>query len=73
MRVCRERPGWRWSDIVQHPWESAFGPVSPVRSIEIDYPERSSRVSGSNSWVVYWFVVSMIAAWICGRWFNVNF
>ena len=72
MRVSRQRPGWRRSDIVLHPCEKPFGSNSPVQSIEIDYPQRSSWASGSNSWVVYWFVVSMVAAWGCRRWLNVN-
>lgn len=62
MRVSAERPGWDWSEVLLHPWEQPFRPDSAVRSIAIDYPERPSWVSGSDTWVVYWFAVSMVAA-----------
>ena len=45
-----------------HPWEPPFGPDSPVQSIAIDYPKRSSWTCGSDSWMIYWFVVSIVAA-----------
>jgi len=61
-RVSQSRPGWHWSDILLNPEEEPFRPDSPIRSIEIEYPRRSSWTSGSDSWVIYWFVVSMIAA-----------
>ena len=64
MRVSRQRPGWYGMDIVEHPWEKPFASDGCVRSIEIDYPERSSWVSGRNSWVIYWFLVSTVAAWL---------
>jgi hypothetical protein len=66
MRVSTLRPGWHWSDILLNPGEEPFRPGSPVRSIVIDYPGRSSWTSGSDSWVLYWFAVSMIAA-LCFR------
>ena len=62
MRVCTLRPGWQLSDVLLNPGEAPFPPRSPVRSIQIDYPERSSLTSGTDSWVIYWFVASMIAA-----------
>jgi len=66
MRVSKERPGWDWSAILLNPAEQPFRPSHPVRSIEIDYPDRSSWTSGTDSWVIYWFVVSMVAA-LCFR------
>ncbi len=45
-----------------NPWEEPFRPGDPVRSIAIAYPERSSWTSGTGYWVIYWFVVSMVAA-----------
>ncbi len=71
MRVSKERPGWDWSAILLNPGEEPFRPGDPVRSIEIDYPHRSSWTSGTDSWVVYWFVVSMVAALCFRRAFNV--
>jgi hypothetical protein len=72
MPVSKLRPGWSWSDALLHPREAPFHPDSPVRSIEIAYPERPSRVSGTGWWVVYWFAVSMVAAFCFRRWLNVN-
>jgi hypothetical protein len=62
MRVSKLRPGWHWEDILFNPWEPAFRPDSLVQAIDIDYPHRSSWTSGTDSWVIYWFVVSMVAA-----------
>ncbi len=66
MRVSAERPGWDWQSILLNPWEEPFHPDEPVRSIGIVYPARTSWTSGTSSWVIYWFVVSMIAA-MCVR------
>ena len=55
-------PGWNWSGVLTHPREEPFAPDSPVQSIEIDYPRRESWTSGSDWWVAYWFVVSLVAA-----------
>jgi hypothetical protein len=67
MRVSTERPEWSWFDALLFPMERPFAPHGPIRSIAIDYPERSSWTSGTNAWVVYWFVVSMITAFCFRR------
>jgi hypothetical protein len=72
MRVSTERPGWSWSDALFNPREQPLGPDSPVHSIAIDYPRRSSWVYGSDSWVIYWFVASMVAAFFCRNLVGVN-
>jgi hypothetical protein len=72
MRVSKLRPSWNWEDILLNPWEPAFRPDFPVQAIEIDYPHRSSWTSGTDYWVIYWFVVSMIAALCFRRALNVN-
>jgi hypothetical protein len=72
MRVSPLRPGWHWSDVLLNPAEPPFAPESPVQSIEITYPERPSWTSGSNYWVIYWFIVSMVAALCFRKAFNVN-
>jgi len=64
MRVSVERPGWRWSDILLHPLEKPFGPDSVVRSISIDYPQRLSRTSGTDWWLIYFFIASVLFALI---------
>lgn len=56
------RPGWRWTDILLHPLERPFRAASPVTSIEVDYPARDSFTSGTDWWVAYFFVASMVFA-----------
>jgi hypothetical protein len=72
MRVSTLRPGWHWCDTLLNPLEKPFGPDSPIRSIEIDYPKRSSWTCGTDSWVIYWFAVSMVAALCLTRVIHVN-
>jgi hypothetical protein len=72
MRVSTQRPAWDWSAILMYPWEEPFRLDDPVQLIEIAYPERSSWTSGTRSWVVYWFIVSMVAALCFRRALKVN-
>lgn len=72
MRVSALRPGWSWSDALVYPAEPPFAAHSLVHSIAVDYPTRSSWTSGADSWVVYWFAVSMIAGFAFRGFFNVN-
>jgi hypothetical protein len=72
MRVSQMRPGWNWTDALLHPCEPPFRPDSPVRAIKVDYPERSSWTSGTDSWVIFWFIASMVAAFGVRPWMNVN-
>jgi hypothetical protein len=72
MRVSPRRPGWDWYDAMLNPAEPAFSPSSPVRWIEVAYPDRPSWTSGTDNWVVYWFVVSMVAAFCAKPALNVN-
>ena len=64
MRVSAERPGWYWSDILLHPLERPFGPDSVIQSVSINYPDRLSRTSGTGWWLIYFFVASMVFAFI---------
>lgn len=72
MRVSKLRPAWNWPDVLLNPHEQPFRAGSPVQSIEIDYPHRSSWTSGTDTWVIYWFVASMIGALCFRRLLNVN-
>jgi hypothetical protein len=72
MRVSPRRPGWDWYDILLNPVEPAFSPSSLVQSIEVAYPDRPSRTSGTDTWVIYWFGVSMVAALCAKPLLNVN-
>lgn len=72
MRVSALRPGWSWSDALIYPAEPPFAADSSICSIAVDYPTRSSWTSGADTWVVYWFVVSMIAGFAFRGFFKVN-
>lgn len=65
MRTSPKRPTWRWADVLLHPLENPFAPDSSVQSISIDYPERLSKTSGTDWWVIYFFIASMAFALIC--------
>jgi len=64
MRVSPVRPSWKWAEILLYPWEKPFPPESLVQSISIDYPNRISHTSGTDWWIGYFFVVSLISALI---------
>jgi hypothetical protein len=72
MRVSTIRPGWNWTDVLLYPSERPFHLDSPIQSIAIEFPQRSSWTSGTNAWVIYWFIVSMLAALCFRRLLNVN-
>ena len=61
-RASVVRPGWRWADILLHPLEPPFRSGSAVTSIEVEYPARDSYTSGTDWWLVYFFVASMVFA-----------
>lgn len=62
MRLSAMRPGWNWSDILWHPAEKPLAADLAVESISIDYPERISKTSGTDWWVIYFFIASMVFA-----------
>jgi uncharacterized membrane protein (DUF106 family) len=66
------RPAWNWSEALLHPREAPFSSDSAVQSIEVAYPERASWTSGTDWWLVYWFAVSMVAAFIARPILKVN-
>ncbi len=72
MRVSPKRPGWKWLDILTNPEEVPFAGDSAVRSISIEYPPRDSWTSGTNWWVLYFFVASMAFALIVKPFFKVR-
>ena len=72
MRVSTLRPAWQWSDALLNPAEVPFSPDSAVHSIQIEYPDRSSWTSGTDSWFIYWLVVSMVAALCFSPWLKVK-
>ncbi|UCF15402.1 MAG: hypothetical protein JSW59_18510 [Phycisphaerales bacterium] len=59
MRVSSTRPAWNWANILMHPAEQPFAPDSIIQSVTIGYPDRLSWTSGTDWWLVYFFVASM--------------
>lgn len=72
MPVSLKRPPRHWTEMLLHPRESAFLPESPVQSIEIGFPDRDSWTAGTDAWLIYWFVVSMVAAFAIKPLIGVN-
>lgn len=72
MPTSLKRPEWRLSEILLHPREEPLSPDMPVQSIEVDFPTRSSWTSGSDTWLAYWFIVSMVAAFAARPLLKVN-
>ncbi|MBN2183424.1 MAG: hypothetical protein JW715_16050 [Sedimentisphaerales bacterium] len=64
MRVSAIRPALNWVDILMHPAEKPFGSDSVVQSVSIDYPERRSKTSGTDWWLIYFFIASMVFAFL---------
>jgi len=71
-RLSPLRPGWKWSDILLFPLEKPFHNDDTVHSISITYPERDSLTCGTDWWVIYFFVVSLICALIFKPFLNVR-
>lgn len=72
MRVSVMRPALASGDILLHPAEQPFEVDSVVQSISIDYPDRDSRFTGTDIWIVSLFVIPMLAAFIVKPFFNVK-
>lgn len=70
--VSLKRPEWNWTEVLLHPRERPFAVDSPVQMIEVVYPERQSMTAGTDSWLVYWFAASMIAAFVARPFLKVN-
>ncbi|MCS6865159.1 MAG: hypothetical protein RMJ56_13495 [Gemmataceae bacterium] len=62
MRVSPQRPSRHWSEVLLYPWETPFPRESLVQAITIEHPQRSSWIAGTDSWIVYWFLISLVAA-----------
>jgi hypothetical protein len=73
MRVNTLRPGWSWYEVLENPGEQPFAPESPVQSIKVQYEdeERGLKIAWLP-WMIYWFIVSLIAGYFGSKIFNVN-
>ena len=67
-----KRPAWNVWEVMLHPREQPLSPAHPVQSIEIDFPRRSGWASGSDGWLIYFFVVSLTAAFAARPLFRVH-
>lgn len=72
-RVSPIRPGVEWTSRLLYPAETPLDAASPIASITVDMPPRDSYITGSNWWIAYVFVVSMIAALVFAPVFRVRF
>jgi len=73
MPVSMKRPGLNIADLILHPAEKPFDKTSSVHSIGITYPDRPSKVTGSDFWIISLFVISMVVAFLLKPFFNVKF
>lgn len=64
VRLNPIRPGANIGLMLMYPDEEPFAPDSPVKSISLKYPDRISKTSGTDWWIAYFFVMSLIAALI---------
>jgi len=62
MRVSSMRPATHWASILMHPAEKPLASDKVVQSVQIGYPERLSRTSGADTWLLYFFIASMLFA-----------
>ncbi len=72
MRVSGSKPEWNWWQALLNPRERPFTSGFVVKSIEIEYPSRPSFPSGSDYWLIYWFIVSLIAGFLLRGVMKVN-
>ena len=62
MRVSTKRLGMEAADAIMHPLEEPLSASCPVASISIAYPARHSFICGTDWWLVWFCIVSMLAA-----------
>jgi hypothetical protein len=67
MRISQMRPGRDILDILRYPLEEPISRDSIVDSIRIDYPQRNSWMYGTNCWIFYLIITSIIFAMLFGR------
>ncbi|MBU0639430.1 MAG: hypothetical protein KKB50_11245 [Planctomycetes bacterium] len=73
-RVAARRPGPGFWDRLLYPGEAGFAVNSPVQSIEVRYPQRSTRVFGFDvPWWATFFILSMVCALLARPFLKVQF
>ena len=72
--VSVRRPGTNLFERLFHPGEPAFSREAPVRGIVLYHPKRSTPLLGLDlPWWGTFFIVSILAALIVGRWRGVQY
>ena len=64
IRLSSKRPGQDIADVFLYPLEPPIPLGSVVRSISIDYPSRDSKMYGTGWWLLYFFIASMVFAFV---------
>ncbi|MBW1897518.1 MAG: hypothetical protein JRI61_00495 [Deltaproteobacteria bacterium] len=64
MRLSSKRPGPVLGDVILYPLEKPFQADAAVQSVTIDYPARNSKINGTDWWIFYFFIVSLVFALI---------
>lgn len=72
-RVSPLRSAKDWTSQLLHPIEPSLPTDGPVRAIRVDYPTREGWFSGTDSWVISLFVISILAAFLFRPLFRVTF
>lgn len=72
-RLSAARIGSRWTEQILHPVERRLPSKTGIESIEIDYPENEALLTGTNRWLIYFFVVSMLTAIVLAPVFKTRF
>lgn len=72
MRLSPKRPGQDFFDVLLYPLEKPLPVSSPFKSIMIDYPERPSKLYGTNWWVLTFCIVSMVSALAAKPFINIG-
>jgi uncharacterized membrane protein (DUF106 family) len=62
MRLSPKRPSYDIGDVILYPLEKPFQRDAVVQSVTIDYPPRNSKIYGTDWWIFYFFVVSLVFA-----------
>jgi hypothetical protein len=71
-RVSPKRPGPSLLDRILYPAEQPFGSASVIESIAITYPARESWFHGADWWIVWFLVLSIVAALLLKSVFGVK-
>jgi hypothetical protein len=61
MRLNPKRSG-SWADLLLYPLEKPLSADARVSSIHIDYPARPSKIYGTDWWILYFCIASMVFA-----------